>query len=467
MPQSRLFIPFVLTISLAYVSPGKAQVPTESTQAGEDSIEAKSDSLLVIINELETRLRELGMQYRARESITGLREAHTEKAYSDKLLLHTGDERISLYDNFRKRYTVPKSGDPLAGSTTARGYQHIPPGQSTATGISRAFNPAMSVNGLFSGGIFNGRRDQPWEVYPECGMEEGLHMQETEIQFSSFVSPFFKADIIASFSADDIMLEEVFITSAALPFGWKARIGKIYAPLGKHNALHLHHFPFIEAPLIHTMLLTEGGLADFGAELSYLFPLPFYLEATGGVFNGDHPFFDTGGGRDIMGLGRMNALWDLSENTTLELGGSFVTGKSGLSDGNESVIGADTTIKWRPLRRALYTQAEWQLEYLKGSQYLKWGPFRGSGEELGGIVTHLRYRFNRTWWVQARYDKTGLPGGEDVSLSRYTAQLAFVPDEFELWRLQYSLTDPDVGEPFGMLTFQINFTIGSHPAHVY
>ncbi len=445
MPHSRLFIPITAVISLTWVCPAGAQTPADSTPAGQDTLSVTSDSLLVKINKLV-------------------------KFYSTEQQSPAVNQETSLGGDFLKRYTPPKSARPLADPSTARGFQHIPAGQSTATGISRAFNPAMSVNGLFLGGFFNGKGDRPWEVYAECGMDEGLVMQETEIQFTSFVSPFFKADVIASFSTDDVLLEEVFITSAALPFGWKARIGKIYVPFGKHNMLHLHHFPFIEAPLIHTMLFTDGGLADFGAELSYLFPTPFYLEATGGIFNGDHPFFDTGNGRDITGLGRVNSLWDLSENTTLELGGSYVTGRSGLSGSNENVVGADATIKWRPLRRALYTQAEWQLEYLKGSQYLEWGQtgLSGSGEEVGGIVTHLRYRFNRTWWVQGRFDKTGLPGGADVSLTRYAVQLAFVPDEFELWRLQYSLTDPGAGMPtFGILSFQINFTIGSHPAHVY
>jgi len=355
------------------------------------------------------------------------------------------------------------------------------PGASTATGISRAFNPAVSVNALMLGAFFNGE-PLPGEHEEETAgteeehdhaeehehghgtIEEGLHLQEAEIQLTSFVDPYLKGDLIIGFHGGETEVEVACVTTQALPFGWQARVGKTYAPFGKQNLLHTHQYPFVEAPLIHQMLF-GGTLAEFGGELSYLFPTPFFLQATAAVYNGDNLFFAADSPRNLSGLGRLEALWDLSENTTLELGGSAVTGKSGWSGGYEQVAGADMTLKWRPLRRSLYTQAEWQLEYLQGSRL----PEEGMDRAFGGLTTHLKYRFARTWWLGTRFERTGIPDGGEEGLTRYALQFAWVPGEFELWRLQYSLTVPEhEDEPtFGALMLQMTFTIGSHPAHTY
>lgn len=342
--------------------------------------------------------------------------------------------------------------------------------QATVTGISRDFNPAISVNGLFLGAFFRGEPfgahegETTGEESHGHGIEEGLSLQEAEIQFTSFVDPYFMADIILGFGEHGAEVETAFLSSQALPAGLTLVVGRTYAPLGKHNQLHTHLFPFVEAPLIHTGLLGEEGLAETGAELSWLAPTPFYLRLLAAVYDGDNEFFASPQARDLVGLGRVNTLWDLSESTTLELGGSFVGGRSGLSSAQESILGGDVTFKWRPLRRAVYTQLEWQAEYLQGSRL----PEVGEDEPFGGLSTHLRYRFRRSWWLGVRYEETGLPGETVHAARRYALQLAWAPGEFEAWRLQYSHTEPLAGGPTaGALLLQATFTIGSHPAHSY
>jgi len=358
--------------------------------------------------------------------------------------------------------------------SSVRATAQSPPeqGQATATGVSRAFNPAISVNALFLGALFNGEPIGHGDAGGAAGEEhghgevgEGLQIQEAELQLTSFVDPYFKGDLIIGMHGEAVEIEEAYVTSQALPAGLSLRIGRTYTPFGKHNRLHTHQFPFVEPPLVHSMLLGEEGLSEFGAELSCLVPVPFFLEAIAAIYNGDNEYFASANDRDLIGLGRLGALWDLSESTTLEAGGSYATGQSSWSNAYEYLAGGDLTLKWRPLRRALYTQAEWQLEYLHGSRL----PEVGADGAFGGLATHVRYRFNRTWWLGVRYEKTGLPGEEDESMTRYAAQFAWVPGEFELWRLQYSLTEPDLAGAgsFGAIYLQMTFTIGSHPAHAY
>ena len=296
-------------------------------------------------------------------------------------------------------------------------------------------------------------------------MTEGLQLQGVEIRLSSFVDPLFRGDFTIGIHGERVEIEEAFLTSQSLPAGLTLKLGKGLIPFGKHNRLHAHQYPFVEAPLIHSTLLGDEGLREFGGELSWLLPMPFYLEATAAGYNGDNEFFKADHDRSLMGLGRLGALLDLSESSTLEIGASHAAGRSHWSGRIESVSGADVTFKWRPLQRALYTQAEWQLEYLVGSRL----PEVDSDERFGGMTTHLRYRFDRTWWLGARYERTGLPGEVEEAFTRYSVNLAWVPGEYELWRLQYSRTDPDLaGESdFRALYLQMTFTIGSHPAHTY
>jgi hypothetical protein len=344
-------------------------------------------------------------------------------------------------------------------------------GSTTATGTSRAFNPAISVNGLFLGMLTSreaGEHDHEAEAEDEHdhahgGPEEGLQVQEVEVQLTSFVDPYLKADIVlAMHGTEGIELEEGFVTTLGLPAGLTLKAGKFYADFGKHGPLHTHQFPFVDAPLAVAHLLGPHPLNEVGIGLSYLLPTSWYGEISAQVLNGDNPVFDAEDGRDLAYLGHLKNFWDLGESTTLELGGSYAWGKNHF-DELSRLAGADLTIKWRPTRQAIYRSLTWQTEYLYAAQ-----DHGADIDKVGGIYTTVQYQFARRWWAQGRYDLLGLPREEEEEErdSRVSALLAFVPSEFSSLRLQYSYVDEE-GEDGNELFLQFNFTIGSHPAHRY
>ena len=329
----------------------------------------------------------------------------------------------------------------------------------TATGVSSEFNPAISINGLFLAAATSKEREE------RDGIERGIDVQEIELQATGFVDPFLRGDvIIAVKEGEDFELEEAFVTAFNLPFGFGGRAGKFFGQFGKHNSLHTHQFPFIDAPVVNRRIFGEEAFNEVGLEGSYFAPLPWFSELKLQLLDGEsEELFDSPDGKDLAYLGRWTNLWDLTESSTLELGGSYVAGKNTF-DGLSQAAGGDLTVKWRPLRGPGFPSLTWQTEYIYSHKdtYL-------DDEEQGGIYSSLQYQFARQWWVQGRFDYFGIPRmpSEDEEW-RTSGLLAFVPSEFSAVRFQYSLVDdPDIDSEVHQLLLQLNYTFGSHPAHKY
>ena len=218
-------------------------------------------------------------------------------------------------------------------------------GGGTATGASNELNPAISLNALFLGA---------WRD-PESDLD-GLKAQEIEAAFTSVVDPYFKAEAYVAYEPDpegpesEVALEEAFVLTTSLPAGWGVRAGRFFTPFGRHNHLHTHSFPFVEAPMAVRAILGEESAGDVGLEAAYAPVVPWYLNlivhagdgAVEGVFDGSS--------RDLAVGGRVENLWDLSEATTLDGGLSFWDGPAE-SDSRRTLYGIDIRLKYRDPRR--------------------------------------------------------------------------------------------------------------------
>lgn len=356
-------------------------------------------------------------------------------------------------------------------------------GGSTATGTSRSFNPAISINGLFLGFYTSEPFERPsafgglhphTEGEPEGESHEGdthahahglpentgLSVQEVEVRFTAFVDAYLKGDVtLAIPGTEGLELEEGYLTTVGLP-GIALKAGKFYAAMGRHNALHTHAFPFIDPPVAHERILGGEGLNEVGLGAGILLPASWYSDLTLQVFNGDNELFSSPGGGDLAYLGRWQNLWDLNDATTLELSGAYAAGKNE-HEKLTQLIGGNLTLKWRPLRRARDRGLTFQAEYLQAR--IDDG---ADVEKVGGLYALLQVRAARRWWVQGRYDLFGVPELEPWREHRASALLAFVPSEFSAIRLQYNLNRAD-RKNVHQVALQINFTMGSHPAHEY
>lgn len=336
-------------------------------------------------------------------------------------------------------------------------------------GVSSAFNPAISVNGLFLGGYSS----SPRRTTELTGLDfhNGFNFQEAEFQFTADVDPYWKANFILAIGRDgEVELEEGYATSEQLPYDLLPRnlslkVGKFFPFFGKHNLLHAHQFPFISRPLIHQSIFGSEGLKEPGLALAYLLPAPWFSELTFQGLTGENESlfrFEEDAKRRGAYLGHLKNFFDLSDTTTLEIGNSYVGGRNSFRELSQAV-GLDLTLKWRPLQNATERALIWQSEYLYFARdRAEEGFTRG-----GGLYSSLQYQFARRWWVQGRYDLSGVPRFDDGRRHRWTTLLAFVPSEFSAIRLQHSYTSQETGTSLNEVLLQLNYTIGSHPAHQY
>lgn len=334
------------------------------------------------------------------------------------------------------------------------------PRPTSGLGPSRAFNPAISVNGLFLGTYTNqGRGDSSRKV------KTGLEVQEVELRFTANIDSYLHGDLTIAFEGDEVEIEEI-IASLLVANNLSFRAGKFFAPFGKHNQLHTHAFPFIDAPLINEEILGEEGINEVGVGAALLLPTPWFSEIDLLFLEGDNDLFSGPANDDFLYLAHWKNLVDLTDELTAELGGSFGYGRNDLAVGPykyTTLTGADLTFKWKPSGRELYRTLVWQTEFIQSSRDVV----------KQGIYTLLQYQFARRWWVQGRYDFFTIPrdqvGGGELKQDnhRYSTLLAFAASEFSALRLQYNFLDQSIAENEHQVLLQLNFTFGSHSAHKY
>jgi hypothetical protein len=356
-----------------------------------------------------------------------------------------------------------------------------------ATGISRAFNPAISVNALFSGMA----SDNENLLWTESGVAQGLHCQAADIEITSNVDVYLQSKIVLGGSEDEALgVEEAYLTTLRMPIPVTIRGGMMLNSFGRYNLYHIHHMAFAENPLILNQVFGPK-LKEVGIEASYLLPIPWYSDLLIGVLNGNNSLlFNSKKQGDLAYLAHFDNFWDLTDETSWRIGGSVVTGNKNLSyaedipfDSTISKIssltwGVDFHLKWKPLQYGRYQSFILEGEYVNSTLNID----DKRTKPLHGYYVQGLYQFGLRWWIQARFEQfnqakelhnffNGPDGIEvnplkDLSGNRFSFALAYVPTEFSAYRLQYNrlqLADSDEQQ----IVLQVNVTIGSHPAHKY
>jgi hypothetical protein len=400
-------------------------------------------------------------------SITSISIAQDSEVDSLKNRIEKLERLMKLQGRGSDKDTIQFQKSPLATAIGGQPQQFPAYNQrTTATGFSRFFNPAISTNGIYLG-TYNSEQNGNSDAETKTGFK----IQEQELIFTAMVDNYLRANLMVAFEDDEVEIEESYV-DALLTAGLSLRAGKWFQTFGKHNFLHTHQFPFVDKPLVNEEIFGEEALNEVGFGLNYLAPTPWYTEFVFNVLEGaNDSLFNGPLNDDFAYLFHLKNLWDINEETTVELGGSYSFGRNsiGSPNGDTQIVGGNFTVKWVPSQRARYNQVEWQTEYISSSKETGvTGAVDNPDEDKAGIYSYLKYQFAQNWWAQARYGFFGLdkPAGTNDK-DRITGMLAYTPTEFSAIRFQYNYLDEDNIQAEHQLFLQLNYTMGSHPAHFY
>ena len=323
--------------------------------------------------------------------------------------------------------------------------------------MAKVFNPDISVIGDFLGTAGrNPERPGP-----------ALEMHESEVGLQAIVDPYARADFFFSFGEQGVDLEEGYLTFTSLPGGFVAKAGKMRSSFGVVNTLHNHTLPWTDRPLVTENLVGgEDGITDAGLSLSRILPAPkgIFLEGTGQVFRGDSgDVFKSSRGGDVSAVARLRGYRDLTESTNLDLGFSFAQGHNELGSAfTTRLYGFDATLRWKPLRRAIYHSflARTELVWNRRGQFPTTQP-------AFGFYTSAEYRLNRRWTVGGRFDRSGQARNANRTDTGFSSVITYWPSEFSQIRGQYRFTRFADGRSGNDVMLQFLFALGAHGAHPF
>lgn len=473
---------FAWVVTAILAVPALAQTPPTSQPASEPA----SGDLQRQLQELLGRMSVLEQQHAAereqdRKRIADLEarivelespalETERRKAFSDQIAAMRAEIART---NGQSPASQPEGGaenelDALIGGATAGETPSSQP-----TGISgglrsaiQSFNPDMSLNADFTGTYRNHEGGNP---------ERKFVLRELELGFSGNVDPYTRADMIVTVGANGgewtVDLEEGYLTYLQLPYNLQMRFGKFRSEFGRANPIHLHALPWTDYPFVIQRYFGEEGMSGVGGELSWLVPNPWnqYIALIYEISNNDNSKIFAGDeADDITHLLRLKSFRDLSNESTLEFGGSFATGPNDRFHGNHRsmVEGLDLTYRWKPKGQGLYKSFLWQTEILAAQADIREGQ-----EATWGMYSAVEYQFERQWKLGFRFDRTQLPFSSSSDETGYSTYLTFLQSEFVFWRLAYlfidrNFRDNGVGDE-QRVQLQLNWTLGAHPAHKY
>lgn len=336
-------------------------------------------------------------------------------------------------------------------------------------------NPNISVVGTILGNVTS---------FESTDRNIDLNFDEGEFAFQAAVDPYAAADFFASFGRHEAAfpvpgvpdgqeesgglepeIEEAYITLLTLPFSTQAKAGKFRSRFGKINETHPHAYNFIGVPVMYSNFFSPEGLVDEGLGISWLLPnKAFFQELSLQVTSGpsEDASFTRADNNRLLYLAHLKNFFDLSDNTTLELGFSGLTGPNDAAGNVTNIAAADLTVKWKPLQRNRYKSFEFMNEFLVSHR-------KNDLENITsfGLYSFLRYQFAKRWFMGARYDYSEFPEFSEFHHQAFSGIVQFFATEFEKLEMQYTFNDGNFFDSFSEFQVRAVFVIGAHGAHQY
>ena len=440
----------LLLVSVAAHSGAEAQEPTDSLRAEVARLAALVDSLSREV----ARLLETGPAAEADDALARLRAA-------------------------------------AASAAAAGGQPPVSAGAEDQEFVGRQrslqlLNPEISVN-----------TDGFGHVNKDAIGEDNFFMRVFELAIISNLDPFSRAKIfivrdqeggeIAPFEsagaeeeeAASFVVEEGYVEWVGLASGLGIKLGRFFHQFGQLNRWHQHALPLQSRSLPHIAFLGKEPLGGTGASVHWLLPIggrSGTYETTWEMARKENEnLFGEANGVSV--LGHLNAFWNLSSSTDLDLGLSWMRG-SYLDDenaGGRNLYGAEMALAWRPPGQSRYRGFT-----LRGGVMALSGlvsgltPVPGAGpsaladERALGWWSSGELRLSQRWLVGGRFDRVENPEDTGETAWIISPTLTWWQSEYVRLRLEYDLLDRSfVTADEGRFFFQVTFAMGPHKHETY
>lgn len=308
----------------------------------------------------------------------------------------------------------------------------------------------------------------------------GFNFQQLEMSLGASVDPYFRFDANLVFAPFGVEVEEAYASTLALPGNLKLRAGQFLTRMGRLNATHPHSWSFLDQPIVNGKFFGGEGSRGLGVELSWLTPLPWYVDVIGAAtmadgeccarsfYGGDNLGVDSP--EDLLYTARVEQFFPLGESLSLLWGLSAQFGPNASGQQNRSEIyGSDLYLRYRPLASTSRTTVSLQLEGLFRSRQVPDDVLQDAGGRA-----ELVWGITPRWETGARYEFTS--GVEDDPLDpdwtserqRIAVQGTFYPSHFSRLRLQPSIDLPAWrDDPIYAVMLGLEVLVGAHGAHAF
>jgi len=376
-----------------------------------------------------------------------------------------------------------------SGSPPSQPVEPLPPAPDAgpagaSSGGVMSLNPDLALIADFGAAAFSD--DAHLQTGAHDPQRNGFNLQALELSLGAAVDPYFRFDSHIAFDLEGVDVEEAYGTTLGLPWRLQARLGQFLNRFGRLNASHPHAWTFVDQPFALGRVFGAEGNKGLGVELSWLTPLPWYVELVGSsmMAEGDetHRSFLDGSQRSVHGpqdlelLAAAKQFFPLSDDWSLAWGLSGAFGPNPSGPGNRSALyGTDVYLKYRPIT----SQSTFVLS-LTSEWFYRRRQVPGDIVQDVSSFTELFLRFAERWAAAARYEHGSAPFGTSgkaivdaldpdwtAARQRAALSLSHYPSEFSRFRLQVSRDRPGwrSGIWAGFLTAEL--AIGAHGAHAF
>lgn len=362
-------------------------------------------------------------------------------------------------------------------------------------------NPAISA-------VLNGYYQTAERPLAESG--SGFGLGETELAMSANIDDMFYGKLTAVIELHEgeteLILEEAFIQTLAMPAGFAMRAGRFLSDIGYLNNQHLHTDAFTERPVAYRAFL-GGHYFDDGVRLSVVAPTDLYWTMGLEAFRGESLRADDDHGeREFKEVGVYTVYskigGDIGDNSAWQAGLSYLRNENGqlaphheagalaevaedahdhshrASYTGKNTYGADFVYKWAPNGNYKYQNVTLSGEYFRVTDFAPVGlvaedaPSKDyhQGWYLSGV-----YQLTPSWSAGLRYGEVDTQALHDEHFHGQTLQeseltLAWHPSHFSTVRVQYTHQNGvnfDGIEDDNILTLQYIMSLGAHGAHQF